>query len=129
MCLLPDVFISDVVQPVLPCCPSQHPLFGLIYFVLIFLVYGPTFRTVRHRWSDDCFEDFVFQFHGHLPITHYPGYFLPLHPPDSDPIVDISLLLLLFVWNTLTVSLSVSTTILLRQDPLRVDVAGLQRMQ
>ena len=33
--------------------------------------------------------------------------------------------LLLFIWNTLTVSLTVSTTIPLRQDALR-DVAGLQ---
>ena len=39
------------------------------------------------------------------------------------------LLLLLFVWNTLTVSLIFSTTILLRQDPLGVDVAGLEGMQ
>ena len=33
----------------------------------------------------------VFQFHKHLPIAHHPGYFLPLHPPDYFPIVDISL--------------------------------------
>ena len=26
--LFPDVFISDVVQPGLPSCPSQHPHFG-----------------------------------------------------------------------------------------------------
>ena len=38
-------------------------------------------------------------------------------------------LLLLFVWNTLTVSMTVSTTIPLHQDPLGVDVAGLQGMQ
>ena len=38
-------------------------------------------------------------------------------------------LLLLFVWNTLTVSLAVVTIIPLHQDPLRVDVAGLQGMQ
>ena len=36
---------------------------------------------------------------------------------------------LLFVWNTLTVSMTVSTTIPLHQDPLGVDVAGLQGMQ
>ena len=53
--------------------------------------YGPTFITVCHCWSGDCFEDVVFQFHGHLPIAHHPGYFLPLRPHDSDPIVDISL--------------------------------------
>ena len=35
-------------------------------------------------------------------------------------------LLLLFAWNTLTVSMTVSTTIPLHQDPLGVDVAGLQ---
>ena len=39
------------------------------------------------------------------------------------------LLLLLFVWNTLPVSMTVSTTIPLHQDPLGVDVAGLQGMQ
>ena len=38
-------------------------------------------------------------------------------------------LLLLFVWNPLTVSQKVSITIPLRRDPLRVDVAGLQGMQ
>ena len=38
-------------------------------------------------------------------------------------------MLLLFVWNTLTVSMTVSTTIPLHQDPLGVDVAGLQGMQ
>ena len=40
-------------------------------------------------------------------------------------------LLLLFVWNTLTVSMTVSTTIPLHQDPLGrpIDVAGLQGMQ
>ena len=53
--------------------------------------YGPIFITVCHCWSGDCFEDVVFQFHGHLPIAHHPGYFLPLHPHDSDHIVDISL--------------------------------------
>ena len=36
---------------------------------------------------------------------------------------------MLFVWNTLIVSLTVSTTILLHQDPLRLDVACLQGMQ
>ena len=36
---------------------------------------------------------------------------------------------LLFVWNILTVSMTVSTTIPLHQDPLGVDVAGLQGMQ
>ena len=39
------------------------------------------------------------------------------------------LMLLLFIWNTLTVSMTVSTTIPLHQDPLGVDVAGLQGMQ
>ena len=38
-------------------------------------------------------------------------------------------MLLLFVWNTLTVSQTVSITIPLRRDPLRVDVACLQGMQ
>ena len=38
-------------------------------------------------------------------------------------------MLLLFVWNTLIVSLTVSTTIPLHQDLLGVDVAGLQGMQ
>ena len=38
-------------------------------------------------------------------------------------------LLLLFVWNTLTVSQTVLITIPLRRDPIRVDVAGLQGMQ
>ena len=33
------------------------------------------------------------------------------------------------VWNTLTVLMTVSTTIPLHQDPLDVDVAGLQGMQ
>ena len=37
-------------------------------------------------------------------------------------------MLLLLVWNTLTVSQTVSITIPLRRDPLRVDVAGLQGM-
>ena len=64
----------------------QHPHFGWIRFVLVFPLYGPTFWTVCHRWSDNCFEYFVFQFHEHLPIAHHPGYFLPLHPPDSYPI-------------------------------------------
>ena len=77
MRLLPGIFISDVVQPGLPSCPSQHPHFGSIQFALIFLFYGPTFITMCHCWSGDCFEDFVFQFHGHLPIAHYPGYFFP----------------------------------------------------
>ena len=36
---------------------------------------------------------------------------------------------LLFVWKTLTVSLTVPTTIPLHQDPHGVDVAGLQGMQ
>ena len=35
-------------------------------------------------------------------------------------------LMLLFVWNTLTVSLTVSTTIPLHHDPLVIGVAGLQ---
>ena len=38
----------------------------------------------------------VFQFHWHLPIAHHPGYFLPLHPSDSYPIVDINM------WTSLT---------------------------
>ena len=33
--------MSDVVQPGLPSCPSQHPHFGLILSVLIFLLFGP----------------------------------------------------------------------------------------
>ena len=37
--------------------------------------------------------------------------------------------MLLFVWNTLTVSPTVLITIPLRQDPLGVDVTGLQGMQ
>ena len=37
--------------------------------------------------------------------------------------------MLLFVWNTLTVSTTVSTTIPLHQDPLGVDATGLQGMQ
>ena len=36
-----------------------------------FFFCGLTFRTVCHCWCDDCFEEFVFQFHGHLPITRY----------------------------------------------------------
>ena len=70
MRLLPDVFISDVVQPGLPTCPSQHPHFGRIDFKFLssFFFYCPTFRTVCHWWSDDCFEDFVFQFLGHNSI-------------------------------------------------------------
>ena len=43
--------------------------------------------------------------------------------------VSYELLLLLCVWNTLTVSMTVSTTIPLHQDPLVVDVASLQGMQ
>ena len=35
--LLPDVIISDVVQLGLPYCPSQHPHFRRVQFVLIFL--------------------------------------------------------------------------------------------
>ena len=34
MGLLPDVFISDVVQPGLPSRPSQHTHFGLIWVAL-----------------------------------------------------------------------------------------------
>ena len=85
------------------CCPTwsshlptQHPGFGWILFALIFLLNGRTFWTVLHRWSDDCFEEFVFQFYGHLPIAHHPRYFLPLHPLDSYPVVDISM------WTSLT---------------------------
>ena len=48
---------------------------------------------------------------------------------DAGMFAASSLLLLLFVWNTLTVSMTVSTTIPLHQDPLGVDVAGLQGMQ
>ena len=42
---------------------------------------------------------------------------------------ELKLVMLLFVWNTLTVSLTVSTTIPLHQDPLGIDVAGVQGMQ
>ena len=38
-----------------------------------------------------------------LSIAHHPGYFLPLHPPDSYPIVYISL------WTSITVGGSAST--------------------
>ena len=37
--------------------------------------------------------------------------------------------MMLFVWNTLTVLMIVSTTIPLHQDQLDVDIAGLQGMQ
>ena len=47
----------------------------------------------------------------------------------TDALVSSGLLLSLFVWNTLTVSLTMLITILLRQDPLRVDVACLQKSQ
>ncbi len=47
----------------------------------------------------------------------------------GDDDADIVKLLLLFVWNTLTVAQTVSITIPLHRDPLRVDVAGLQGMQ
>ncbi len=79
-------FASFLMYSGLPSCPSQHPHFGWIWFVLIFLVYGLTFCTVRHDWSDNnCFEEFVFQLHRHLPIAHLHGYFLPLHPPERWP--------------------------------------------
>ena len=62
-------------------------------------------------------------------VEHYlMSVNLDVHGSASFPRFPISSLLL-FVWNTLTVSLTVSTTIPLRQDPLGVDVAGLQGMQ
>ena len=59
---------------------SQHHNFSWVLFALICSFLRHTFRTVCHCSSDDGFNDFVFQFHGHLPIAHHPGYFLPLHP-------------------------------------------------
>ena len=57
----------------------------------------------------------------------------PLDQPvlvvDVRTVLFFQLLLLLFVWNTLTFSMTVSTTIPLYQDPLGVDVAALQGMQ
>ena len=47
----------------------------------------------------------------------------------TSPKIKVHTLLLLFVWITLTVSMTVSTTIPLHHDPLGVDVAGLQGMQ
>ena len=41
----------------------------------------------------------------------------------------IEITMLLFVWNTLTVLLTVSTTIPLHQYPHGVDVVGIQGMQ
>ena len=61
-------FISDVVQPGLHSSPYQHPHFLRVDFKFLscFFLSCPTFRTACHCWSDDYFEDFVFQFHGHI---------------------------------------------------------------
>ena len=41
---------------------------------------------VCHFWSDDCFEHFVFQFHGHLPIAHHQGWvFVKSRDPGKLP--------------------------------------------
>ena len=98
-----NILISDVVQPGLPSCPSQHPHFwcdptwssllsistSSFRLNLACSYFRPNIQNcIIASWSDDCFEDFVFQFHGHHHnIAHYPGYFLPLHPPDSYPVL------------------------------------------
>ena len=76
--------------------PDLNILISAEFSLLSSFFYGPTFRTVCHSWSHDCFEDFVFRFHGHLPIALNPGYFLPLHPPDSDPIYLCTIIILNF---------------------------------
>ena len=82
VCLFSDVFISDVVFPLAHLNILISAEFSLL---------SSFFLTAQHHcWSDGCFEDFVFQCHGHLPVTHYTGYFFALHPSDSDPIVYIS---------------------------------------
>ena len=79
----------------------SNPVFPLAHLIILisaefsllssFFFMAQHSEPERHRWSDDCFEEFVFQFYGHLPIAHHPGHCLPLHPSDSYPIVDISL--------------------------------------
>ena len=85
MCLLPDVFISDVVQPGLLSFRPNRVRSHLSSF------------TAQHSEPYviaglmNVLKDFVIQSRGNFPTAHYPEYFLPLHPPDYYPNVDISL--------------------------------------
>ena len=72
---------------------ASHPMRAIFVFLVaqlnilisaeLSLLSFATFRTTRHCWCDDCFEDFVFQLRMHLLITHYARQILPLHPHDS----------------------------------------------
>ena len=54
--LLTDVFISDVIQPGLPPCPSQHPLFGWIY-KLIFTSKQNHSVAFEYKFCDNATSD------------------------------------------------------------------------
>ena len=86
--LLPDVMISDVVQPGLPSCPFQHPHFGCVVFAV-----SSFFLRAQHSEAYVIsglmmvLKTLSFNSTG---ISHYPGYCLPLETPNY-PSVDISL--------------------------------------
>ena len=74
--------------------PNSTSWFDWVEFSFGFLFF--TTRRVCHFRSCDRFEEFVFQFHGPLSFAHYYRHFVPPHPVNSYPIVDISL------WTSLT---------------------------
>ena len=73
-----DVLISDVLQPGYLVFPLAHLNILILAEFGLLLFYGPTFRTVCHCWSDDCFEDFVFQFLSHITPDNSFHYIHPI---------------------------------------------------